>query len=104
MNSERPVYVAAIDIGTNSTHLLVASINAGLRAFSIELAEKSTTRLGDRDPDSGCLTEPAIERALETLRRFKELAEGYKIQQLVTAATSAVREAPNGSEFLAKIN
>ena len=38
--------VAAIDIGTNSTHLLVASVDPFLHTFSIDLAEKSTTRLG----------------------------------------------------------
>ena len=47
--------VAAIDIGTNSTHLLVASVDPALGTFSIIQAEKSTTRLGERDPDTGDL-------------------------------------------------
>ena len=63
--------IAAIDIGTNSTHLLVASVDPELRTFSIELAEKSTTRLGERDPETGNLSEAAIERGLpgRTARR-----------------------------------
>ena len=92
--------VAAIDIGTNSTHLLVASIDPALGSFSIELAEKSTTRLGERDPDTGELSVEAMERAFETLKRFKQLAEIHQVEQIVTAATSAVREAPNGRDFL----
>ena len=96
-------YLAAIDIGTNSTHLLVASVDPALGNFTIELAEKSTTRLGDRHPFTGELTEVAMERVLETIRRFKELAVSYKVEQIVTAATSAVREAPNGREFLDQI-
>jgi exopolyphosphatase/guanosine-5'-triphosphate,3'-diphosphate pyrophosphatase len=92
--------VAAIDIGTNSIHLLVASIDPVLRSFSVVLAEKSTTRLGERDPDSGDLTPEAIERAFLTLRHCRDLATSHGVEQIVTAATSAVREAPNGRSFL----
>ena len=95
--------VAAIDIGTNSTHLLVASVDTTLGTFSIEQAEKSTTRLGERDPDSGELTSDAMQRGYETLRRFRDLAMSHDVEQIVTAATSAVREAPNGREFLQSI-
>ncbi len=92
--------VAAIDIGTNSIHLLVAAIDPVLRSFSVVLAEKSTTRLGERDPDSGDLTPEAIERAFLTLRHCRDMATSHGVEQIVTAATSAVREAPNGRSFL----
>ena len=59
--------VAAIDIGTNSTHLLVASVDTTLGTFSIEQAEKSTTRLGERDPDSGELTSAGMQRGLSLI-------------------------------------
>jgi len=95
--------VAAIDIGTNSTHLLVASVDTTLRTFSIEQAEKSTTRLGERDPETGELTAAAMQRCYDTLRRFRDLANSHQVEQIVTAATSAVREAPNGRDFLQKI-
>ena len=97
---ERLRQVAAIDVGTNSTHLLVASVDVALGTFSIELAEKSTTRLGEKDPDTGELTPEAMERGLASLRRFKELAISHQVEQIVIAATSAVREAPNGRDFL----
>ncbi|BEV35896.1 Ppx/GppA phosphatase family protein [Synechococcus sp. M16CYN] len=95
--------IAAIDIGTNSTHLLVASVDSALSTFSIVQAEKSTTRLGERDPDTGKLSSGAIERGFETLRRFRDLANSHQVEQVVTAATSAVREAPNGRDFLQRI-
>ena len=95
--------IAAIDIGTNSTHLLVASVDTTLRTFSIVQAEKSTTRLGERDPESGELTAEAMQRGVETLRRFRDLAASHAVEQVVTAATSAVREAPNGRDFLQRI-
>jgi exopolyphosphatase/guanosine-5'-triphosphate,3'-diphosphate pyrophosphatase len=92
--------VAAIDIGTNSIHLLVAAIDPVLRSFRVVLAEKSTTRLGERDPESGDLTPAAIERAFLTLRHCRDLATSHGVEQILTAATSAVREAPNGRVFL----
>ena len=92
--------VAAIDIGTNSIHLLVAEVDPKLCSFSVVLAEKATTRLGDRDPHSGDLSAEAIERAFRTLRHNRDLALSHGVEQIVTAATSAVREAPNGRDFL----
>ncbi len=96
-------HVGAIDIGTNSTHLVVASVDAELNTFSIDIAEKSPTRLGERNFDTGNLTEVAMERTLDTLKRFKELALGHQVEQLIVAATSAVRDAPNGRGFLSQI-
>ncbi|WP_186542435.1 Ppx/GppA phosphatase family protein [Synechococcus sp. M16.1] len=92
--------IAAIDIGTNSFHLLVAAVDPKLRTFRIIQAEKATTRLGERDPETGELTEAAMQRGLETLRQFRDLAASHRVEQIVTAATSAVREAPNGRDFL----
>ncbi len=95
--------IAAIDIGTNSFHLLVAAIDPKLRTFRIIQAEKVTTRLGERDPATGELTAAAMQRGHETLRQFKDLAASHQVEQIVTAATSAVREAPNGRDFLQTI-
>ena len=92
--------VAAIDIGTNSIHLLIAEVDEQLRSFGVLLAEKATTRLGERDPVSGNLSAEAMERAFRTLRHDCQLAESHGVEQIVTAATSAVREAPNGGQFL----
>ena len=92
--------VAAIDIGTNSIHLLIAEVDEQLRSFGVLLAEKATTRLGERDPVSGDLSAEAMERAFRTLRHDCQLAESHGVEQIVTAATSAVREAPNGGQFL----
>ena len=98
-NKNKDIFVASIDIGTNSTHLLIAQINTDLKTFSIEFTEKSTTRLGERD-DEGNLTEESIKRALETLRRFKEYCLSYGVEKILAAATSAVRESPNGRDFI----
>ena len=100
--NDNNLFVASIDIGTNSTHLLVAQINSDLKSFTIKFTEKSTTRLGERD-EEGNLTKDSIERALETLRRFKEYCLSYGVEKILAAATSAVRESPNGRDFIKTI-
>lgn len=95
--------LGAIDIGTNSIHMVIVHINAQIPSFSIIAKEKDTVRLGDRDLETGNLTDTAMNRALEALRRCKELAQSLKVDQLIAVATSATREAPNGQEFLQRI-
>ncbi|NEP58656.1 MAG: Ppx/GppA family phosphatase [Symploca sp. SIO2G7] len=96
--------LAAIDIGTNSIHMVVAQINPALPAFTIIAKEKDTVRLGDRDPKTGDLTPEATKRAIATLRRCQKLAQSFKAEQIVAVATSAVREAPNGRAFLQQVD
>ncbi len=101
-SQEKPI-IAAIDIGTNSIHMVVVEIDASLPAFSIIAKEKDTVRLGDRDPNSGNLTPEAMERSLAALRRCKDLALSFNARQIIAVATSATREAPNGQQFLQRI-
>lgn len=95
--------IAAIDLGTNSLHMVVVQINTTLPAFTIIDREKETVRLGDRDPQTGELKPEIIAKALATLQRFQEIARSLNVEQIIAVATSAVREAPNGREFLQKI-
>ncbi len=95
--------VAAIDVGTNSIHMVIVRIFLQLPAFSIIAREKETVRLGDRDPQTGNLTPEAIGRAFGALKRCQEIAKSLNAQQILAVATSAVREAPNGHEFIRSI-
>ena len=99
---EKDIFLASIDIGTNSTHLLIANINLKLKSFSIKFTDKATTRLGERD-EEGNLTELSIQRVLKTLMRVKEYCRSNAVNNIVTAATSAVREAPNGQDFINRV-
>lgn len=96
--------IAAIDIGTNSIHMVIAQINPELPSFEIIDTEKSTVRLGERCPDTGNLTDVAIARAIAALRRCQEIAKARNVEKILTAATSAVREAPNGRDFIAQVS
>ena len=95
--------IAAIDIGTNSIHMVIVQIEPSLPSFTVIAKEKDTVRLGDRDTATGKLTTEAIERSLDTLKRCKELAMSLEASQIIAVATSATREAPNGEDFLRQI-
>lgn len=95
--------IAAIDIGTNSIHMVIVKIEPSLPSFTVIAKEKDTVRLGDRDPTTGKLTPEAIQRSLDTLRRCRDLANSLNASQIIAVATSATREAPNGEAFLRQI-
>jgi exopolyphosphatase / guanosine-5'-triphosphate,3'-diphosphate pyrophosphatase len=95
--------LAAIDIGTNSIHMVVVKINPALPAFDIVDAEKSTVRLGERCPQTGNLTTEAMARAIAALRRCLDMAKAWNAEHVIAVATSATREAPNGKDFVREV-
>lgn len=102
-NPSDKIILGAIDIGTNSIHMVIVKIDPQLATFTIIAKEKDTVRLGESDRKTGKLTPEAISRALEALQRCLVLSESFNVHHLFAAATSAVREAPNGSAFLKQI-
>ncbi|MFM1842800.1 MAG: Exopolyphosphatase [Cyanobacteriota bacterium] len=98
-----PCTLAAIDIGTNSVHMVIVRIDPLLATFTIVAREKDTVRLGDRDPKSNNLTAAAMDRAIAALKRCVELAKSLETDHIIAVATSATREARNGQDFLAQI-
>jgi exopolyphosphatase/guanosine-5'-triphosphate,3'-diphosphate pyrophosphatase len=95
--------IAAIDLGTNSLHMVVVRIEPTLPSFSIIAREKETVRLGDRDIETGNLKPEVMKRAIATLKRFQEVAKTLNAETIIAVATSAVREAPNGKDFLQSV-
>jgi exopolyphosphatase/guanosine-5'-triphosphate,3'-diphosphate pyrophosphatase len=94
--------IAAIDIGTNSVHMIVVRVRPDL-SFEVVDREKAMVRLGAGGLDGRALTAEAINATLQALSKFKRLAESHQVDQIIAAATSATREARNGGEFLARI-
>ena len=89
---------AAIDIGTNSIHLVVARLDDSGR-FDIITREKESVRLGHGSGEMSELAPDAIDRGIATLRRFRQVADGDNAR-ITAVATSAVREATNKDEFI----
>ena len=91
--------IAAIDIGTNSTHMVVARITPS--GFEVITREKSQTRLGEGGGDMKELSATAMDRGINALRHMKKIADVHSAH-IVAVATSAVREADNADEFVAR--
>jgi len=94
--------IAAIDIGTNSVHMIVVRVRPDL-SFEVIDREKAMVRLGAGGLDGRALTREAWIAALQALSKFKRIAESHGVDEIVAAATSATREARNGGEFLARL-
>lgn len=100
--------VAAIDIGTNTAHLLVVELPSQKQIFSpfrILHKEKIATKIGEGGISNGFITEAAQERLLKALHQFCEVLEYYEIapESVHTIATSAFRNASNQKELVTKI-
>ncbi|AFY73893.1 exopolyphosphatase [Synechococcus sp. PCC 7502] len=92
--------ITAIDVGTNSIHMVVVRIETTLPSFNVIATEKATVRLGERCAKTGMLTKEAMERSLLALARCLEISRSFNAEAIISVATSAVREAPNGQEFI----
>ena len=89
--------IAAVDVGTNSVHMVVARV--GANGFDVLAYEKEVVRLGEGVDGMDHLSEAAIERGVAALRHMKRIADAHGAK-LRAVATSAVREADNQRDFL----
>ncbi len=93
--------VAAVDLGTNTTRLLVADVDDG----RLEEVERETriTRLGEGVDERGRLLPVPIARVRNVLSDYRRTAESLGAERALLVATSAVRDAENGEAFLGEI-
>ncbi len=96
------VRAAVVDIGTNSTRLLIADVASD--GAITELVRRSVvTRLGDGVDSSGALSEEAASRVFAALDGFVPEIDRLRPERNLAVLTSAVRDASNGSDFAARI-
>jgi exopolyphosphatase/guanosine-5'-triphosphate,3'-diphosphate pyrophosphatase len=94
---------AVVDIGTNSTRLLVADVDPAQGTVTELHRESRVTRLGDRVDTGGRLSEDAIARVCTTLTDYRATIERFECAANLAVLTSAVRDASNGAEFTARV-
>lgn len=94
-----PVVVAALDVGSNSFHVVVVQANPDGTIRVLERA-KEMVRLGESSLQEGVIAEEAFGRGLRALRALVTMARAHRPAALLAVATSAVREASNGRAFL----
>lgn len=99
---DAPLRLAAIDVGSNSIRLLIAERDdeGGYRVLD---EEKVSPRLGHAMSETGMIAPDRLEEAIGAVERMKQIAIGYGVAEVRVIATSAVREASNGHEFVAGV-
>lgn len=91
--------LAAIDIGSNSIHLIVVQIQRDGTWTVVDRA-RNMVGLASQTLQSGYLSESAIQSGLECLHTFRRMADAWGAEAIVAVATSATREAANGEHFV----
>ncbi|HSR93459.1 MAG TPA: Ppx/GppA family phosphatase [Solirubrobacterales bacterium] len=98
--AENPQRVAVIDVGSNSTRLLVADVDDDVTVLE---RQSRVTRLGRGVDLSGQLADEAIEAACAAIADYVAICREADAEKVVAIATSAVRDASNGSAFVAEL-
>src|ERR1700744_3051696 len=93
--------VAVMDLGTNTFHLLIAQGDA---AKPEELYHTTVpVKLGEGGINSGIIQPAAYQRGLDTLQQFSERIKEFKVERISAIATSALRNAANGGDFIDEV-
>lgn len=93
--------IAIIDLGSNTARLIVMGAIPGY-AYRLEDEIREVVRLRQGMTDNG-LSEASMARALSTLRLFKRFCDSSRVDLIISTATSAVREAQNGPQFVEQV-
>jgi exopolyphosphatase/guanosine-5'-triphosphate,3'-diphosphate pyrophosphatase len=94
--------LAAVDVGTNTLRMVVADVDDAHHVVSVSTG-REIVRLGQGIIHTGCLADEAMDRAVKTLSRFADEIRAHDPEGVAVAATSAVREADNGPDFVARV-
>ncbi len=96
--------LALIDMGTNTFHLLIATVGPGA-APHVLVRTRTAVKLGEGGISEGRIAEAAQARAIKALRAFREEIDLHDVREadIYAVATSAVRVAKNGGAFLAEV-
>lgn len=94
--------IAILDLGTNTFHLLIADI-AEAKLQGIVFQKTIAVKLGEGGITAGLITKKAFDRGIAALKKFQNTIEHYRSDQVKAVATSAIRGALNGDEFIKKV-
>lgn len=96
------VRICVIDLGTNSFHAVIVDAFPN-GSYKVVDRMKEMVRLGQSGLANHILPEDAMERGLQALKRIHLLAQGWEVREFLAYATSAIREARNGGEFIRRV-
>lgn len=89
---------AVIDLGTNTFHLIIAEVTPA--SINVLYKTNEPVRLGQGRINEHLIIPEAFDRGIHTLKQFKQEIEKYDVEVIKAIATSAVRSAENGADFV----
>jgi exopolyphosphatase / guanosine-5'-triphosphate,3'-diphosphate pyrophosphatase len=92
---------AVMDLGTNTFHLLIAEGN--IHDFHEVVHQHIAVKLGEGGINKGIILPAAFERGVNTMKDFQQHISACNVQQVKAIATSALRNASNGQEFISRV-
>ncbi|MFI9001131.1 Ppx/GppA family phosphatase [Streptomyces sp. NPDC053541] len=95
--------LGVLDVGSNTVHLLVVDAHPGARPLPAH-SHKAELRLAELLDERGAIAEAGVERLVDTVREALTAAEDKGCEEVLPFATSAVREASNADEVLARVH
>jgi exopolyphosphatase / guanosine-5'-triphosphate,3'-diphosphate pyrophosphatase len=95
--------VAVVDIGSNSTRLLIADVDPDTGSLQELVRDSRVTRLGEGVDANGSLSDTAIERVTNVLADYHRRIEQHGCEANLAVLTSAVRDADNGGDFAERV-
>ena len=93
--------IAVIDLGTNTFNLLIVEVSPD-RSYQHIFQTKISVKLAEGGIHKGFIAPIPFQRGIDALKIHKETIEKYKVSNILAFATSAIRGASNGAEFVAK--
>lgn len=100
--TKRPRRLAGIDIGTLTCRLLIADLASGYPLKELR-SERRILRLGEGVDQTKQLSPAAMDRVIHCLQEWRSVIESHQVEAAAVVATSAVRDASNRAEFLARV-
>jgi len=94
--------IAVIDLGTNTFNILIVEV-ASDKSYSTIFQAKLPVKLGEGGINENMIQPVPFQRGIDALKQHQKTIEQYDVQQVYAFATSAVREAVNGQEFVEKL-
>jgi exopolyphosphatase/guanosine-5'-triphosphate,3'-diphosphate pyrophosphatase len=91
--------LAVIDLGTNTFNLVIVRLNE-FDTFHVVEKIKEAVRLGEGGVNQDVIAPAAFARGLQALRNFRQVLDARGVRQVIACATSAIRSAANGSDFV----
>ncbi|MBZ4323164.1 Ppx/GppA phosphatase family protein [Streptomyces huiliensis] len=95
--------LGVLDVGSNTVHLLVVDAHPGARPLPAH-SHKAELRLAELLDGSGAVTDAGVDRLVDVVRDALQAAEDKGVEEVLPFATSAVREAPNADDVLARVH